>query len=523
MKEALFMFFVLLSFHLAAEDIDTWSSPPDTLSATGVNSSDPRLGIDASGNVVAVWVENGAIKANAKLASGSWGTSVTLASSGSSPRIAVDSSGNAVALWVASGVVNAATKTFGNSWSSATALSGASASAPSIAVKPSSGDAVAVWLESGVVKSKTKLFGQSWSILADTLSATSSDSPYVAIGANGTVVAIWHTVTAVSLIDTIYSSTKLISGLWSIANNISDLAVNGVFPKVAVDANGNAIAVWFKYNLSGSIYSNVVLQASMLPSSGTGWSTPVDVSHPGARNPADLTAAIGFTGVGNAIAIWTTSFNGQVYNIQSSVLDVGSSWTEPADLAIDLYSHSVALAVSSAGDAFALYTISDSGSIVIQTAESDVGGKREEFWAGLANLSTATANNSPRIAAVVSGGVNNHVTAMWIAFDGSNNLIQSSTGTGTLLTSPTNVAVTQGVTHFGTFDEYFNTVTWTASTDSRTSGYIIYRNGQFIDGVDSFTTQYVDHNRVQNGAVTYGIAANDSGDSQSPTVNVSFP
>ena len=123
MKKVLIAFLAFL-FPLMGNNIN-WAVPTTTLSSATVAASDQHIAIDANGNVVAVWVENGAIKAAIKHISGSWSSAVTLASTGASyPRVASDLNGNATAIWLASGVVKAATKTLGGSWSSASTLSG---------------------------------------------------------------------------------------------------------------------------------------------------------------------------------------------------------------------------------------------------------------------------------------------------------------------------------------------------------------------------------------------------------------
>ena len=88
-----------------------WSwSAPTTISNTGASS--PMLGIDSSGNVTALWLENGVVSSASLPFGGSWSAEVAVSSSGSSsPALAVDHSGNAVAIWVRGGVdriVNAA-------------------------------------------------------------------------------------------------------------------------------------------------------------------------------------------------------------------------------------------------------------------------------------------------------------------------------------------------------------------------------------------------------------------------------
>ncbi len=154
------LFFIAFSTPLLGVPI-TWATP-STLSTLGVNSLDPHVAFDSSGNIVAVWNENGVIKASTQPVSGNWGTAVAISSSGASaPRLFVDPSGNATAIWIDSGGVKAATLPSGGSWSAATSVSLAGASTPQLA-GDHSGNVVAIWESSGGgIQSATKSFGGS--------------------------------------------------------------------------------------------------------------------------------------------------------------------------------------------------------------------------------------------------------------------------------------------------------------------------------------------------------------------------
>ncbi len=85
--------------------------------------------------------------------------------------------------------------------------------------------------------------------------------------------------------------------------------------------------------------------------------------------------------------------------------------------------------------------------------------------------------------------------------------------------------VTQSTNNFGVLTEYYNTLTWTASSDPNLTGYIIFRNGVEIGNLTSSYLQFTDHNRQISSSVTltYGVAAVGAGSNQSATVSVSFP
>lgn len=525
MKKLLTSMLIGISVLCHANQVDTWSSPPDTISASGVTGSNPCVGIDNSGNIVAVWLENGVVISKSKLLNGSWSSAQTLSGSGAlTPQLAVDINGNATAIWEESGAIKTSTQPFGGSWGSATTLAASGSSSPQIAVD-SNGDLVAVWVASGVINSSTKLLNQSWSATPDVLSGSGADSPQVAIGSNGDVFAVWHAQNNVSLIDTIYTASKTISNSWSAAATISTPSQNSVYPQITVDSNGNATAIWFQYNVSGSAYNNVGVQAAYYSSSTSLWSSPTLISDLGLKNPANLQSKVTYSLTGFPLAMWTNSYDGSSFQLESAQADNLNNWSSSLSLESNLYDYTFDFNAISSNCVIAVYMTYDSGSssFVIKTTETEIGGVGSGYWNPAEIISSSTPNGFPKVAASVNGPIDINASAIWIGFNGSNNVIEAVTGTGTLVYPPSNITVSQSMNNFDIFNEYYNTISWTASTDPNLSGYVIYRNNELISVLDSSYSQYVDHNQEQNGSVTYGVSAIDSSYSESVIVFQTFP
>ena len=522
MKKFLAIILTLISCAPLMSNDMSWSFPPVTLSTANINASDAHIATDANGNLTAVWVENGFVKSSAQPVNGNWSTAVTISgASASSPRIVADPNGNAGAVWLEGTTVKGATKPFNGNWTSSTALSSTGAATPDIAVD-AAGDLVAVWARSGNVESSTKLFGAGWQTHV-TITSASAAMPKVAIGGTGssrTAAVVWYGVASGT--NVVYSSTKLITGSWSAELALSCTGSNAAYPHVAVNSNGLASAVWYSYNVSGSIYYDVRLEsASMVTSSS--WTAPVALSQPGIVNPANLASCIGFDATGNAVALWNNSYDGATYTIQSSVLPVRGDWQAPQTLLdSNLYGLSANMAVSSLGDALAGYMFYNGTSLLVQAAELNTSGFTSSGWSVPINLSVGTDNGYPKVAATLTGNVIN-AAAIWINNNGVNNSIQTVRGKRSVVLPPSNLSVTQHTNNFGIFTEYYNTVSWTASSDPKVAGYVIFRNGVFFEQVAGNVIQIVDDNQPQNGAVIYGVAAIDSQNSQSNIITKSFP
>lgn len=523
MKKIWIVFLSVVSLSPLLGNNINWSFPPDTLSSPSFNATDAQIAIDASGDLIAAWVENGMVKASTKQLNLAWTSPVAISGSGASfPRIVSDNSGNGTAVWLENGVVKAASKLFNGSWSSATTLSGTNATMPHLAVD-GTGDVVAVWARNGSIEASTKLFGLVWQNHV-TITSTNAAFPKVAFGGTGTTeraVVVWNGTNSGA--NVVYASTKLVTGNWSAQQLISDTSHQAGFANVAVDMNSNAVAVWYAYDVTGSVFSNVNVQTSSRPV-GTGvWSAPKSISTFGMRDPSTLTARIGFDSTGNAVALWNLSFDDQTFDIESAVKPINGQWSAPVTLlGSNLFAMKEDLAVISFGDALTAFLFDNGVSQIIQVSESDTTGFMQNAWSVPNNLSSGLFNAFPRVAASTTGNMIN-AAVVWLNYNGVKTTVQALTGTRSVVLPPSNLSVTQGSSFFGAFTEFFNVLSWNASLDPNLAGYLIYRNGTFIAQVGAGVTQFVDDNRVQNGSVTYGVAAINTQNSQSQIITVNFP
>lgn len=528
-KITLFLFFILSLNSITAHADIAWSAPV-TLSTSGVNASDPQIVVDSSGNATAAWVENNQIKVSTHPVNGSWGAATTLSNilnTALNPKLGVDSSGNLTAVWLEngaiSGIVNSATTTAGV-WGVGTSISNAlgGASAPALSVD-ASGNAVAVWVRGGVIESNTRSSGV-WGVSATTLSGSSADSPQVAISANGTVIAIWHIV--VSSADVIQSATKTLGGSWASAKSLfaGTAALKHNYPKVAIDSNGNAIAVWFRYNFLSNAYQNVSVLASSLTFNASSWTIPTIISSPGIRNPADLSLRIAFDSNGNVIVFWTNSYDGEIFWCEVSPMSVAGPWNPLTHPYLpSIYTFGGDISVNSIGDVLTTYMYWDGTNVKIQTQESDISTPVSfSCWTNPQIVSSTNDNGYPRCAQTLNGTTSN-AAVVWITYDGANTLIQAATGSKSELSPPTNLTIVQNTKNLGFLQDFYNTLSWQASPSANIIQYNIYRNGVFFTATDANTFQIIDHNAPQSGSVTYGVAAMDSLYSQSSTATISFP
>ncbi len=519
MKKILLLILTLCSLSGIVHSDITWSSPT-AISTVLTDASDPQTVIDASGNATAAWVENDTIVASSLPFGGSWSSPVTISNvlnTSSKPQLGIDSSGNVTALWIESGLINSATLPFGGSWSASTTVSGSGATHPVLDVD-ASGNAVAVWVRSGFVESSTRISG-TWSLVA-VLSVTNSDNPHIAISNFGTAIAAWHSI--VSGADVLTSNILTISGnSWGTPKNVlpetTSLLQN--FPKIAIDENGNATIAWFRYVLLNSTtYQNVQVMSSSLVEGAAAWDLPTVISNTGIRNPADLTIKLEYDLLGDTLLLWTNSYDGQTFSIESSQRLFGGPWpgfTLPQSPS--LYSFGIDLAIASGTALLTNMSWDGSSAIFIQSQESDITDPILQGWTATTTFSTGNDNAYPQCAMSQAGGSFNAV-AVWLHFDGSNIVIHASAGTEAVIDPPSSVSATQNLTDFGVYQDYFNTITWSASSDPNVIQYNIYRNGVYFAATLPGTLTIDDHNQIQGETVIYGVAALTSSFRQSELV-----
>ncbi|HEV8052674.1 MAG TPA: hypothetical protein VGP47_09275 [Parachlamydiaceae bacterium] len=524
MKKILFLILTLCTSGMAYSDI-TWSAPT-TISTTLTDAEAPKTVIDVNNNITAIWIENDDIMASSLPSGGSWSTPVAISNASntsSNPTLGIDSSGNVTALWIENTQIQSATLPFGGSWSAGTVISGTGASSPSLGVN-ASGDAVAVWSRSGFVESSTRISG-TWSLVS-VLSAANSSFPHIAVN-NGNALAAWHTLN-VNGTDVIVTNLLTISSnTWGTPKNVftGTAARLHNYPKIAIDFNGNGAIAWFRYDLiDGNAYQNVQVLVSTLSYGAAAWSVPSILTASGLRNPADLTIKLRFDTSGNALVVWTNSYDGQTFTIESSLKLFGGSWSSPALVYVpSLYAFDFDVALASGTALLTNTTWDQVSAIQIIAQETDTTNPIFQAWTYANPVSTGDNSASPKCAISISGGVLNAVV-VWVSFDGTNNVINVATGTDSVIEPPLNVSVTQDVIDYGVYQDYTNTITWDASSNPNIIQYNIYRNGIYFAATDSGTFQFIDHNAVQGETVTYGVAALTSSFRQSDIITFTlFP
>jgi hypothetical protein len=227
-----------------------------------VSASSPRIGSDGAGNVVAVWrelnAETASIRAATRSPGGEWSSSARIsvpAAATEAPELAVDRLGNAVAVWHRStgrdSVVQAAVRPAGGDWSAPQDVSPPGERAFNADVALEAGRATVVWAAlrdlRSVVRSSTRAISGTWSP-AETVSDPISNAyaPQVAMDDHGNAVASWRWWDGAYMV--VQAALRPLAGPWAPPETLSGTGRDATRPRLAMDAAGNALVGWLRFD-----------------------------------------------------------------------------------------------------------------------------------------------------------------------------------------------------------------------------------------------------------------------------------
>jgi hypothetical protein len=305
-----------------------WSAPT-SLSPSGRDAQAPRIAVNAHGDAVAVWASVGltgwTIQGAYRPAGDVWQASVPPLSpeaGTAAPDVVIDGDGQAVAVWAATSGsgwrVQSSTRSADGTWSRVTAVSGLDATGsitPQLALE-GTGDVLAVWSRTigtkNVVESATLDHAKRvWTAAAQPFPVVDDAlAPSVVVDRRGDGVIVWTSSDPTGL--SVLASYRRAGKTWSRPQPVSGTASGSLSPRVAVNARGDALAVWTQ---STGGFSRV--QAASFSAGGSTWSAARVLSRMGADA---LTPQVMLDDGGDGAVAWSR-YNGQSFVIQGEGYD----------------------------------------------------------------------------------------------------------------------------------------------------------------------------------------------------------
>jgi hypothetical protein len=345
---------VLLWAPLAGADLQ-----PTDLSPAGVTASRPLIATDGTGDVVAIWREldgdSSVIRAATRPKGGDWSSERVSARAPDteSPALAMDGDGNAVAAWHrsdgGSSVVQAAVRPAGGGWSAPEDLSSAEDPAFDVELAAEHGRIAAVWVvlhnRHTLIRSSTRPVDGAWSPPQTIAGPVGNPgSPAIALDDRGGAVAAWRWSNGAYRVVQAASMTP--EGTWSTPTVLSGASRNATPPRLAMDADGRAIAGWLRSNGDWT----VAQVASRSPDGS--WGQPVSLStRAGNARGLDLD----MTRDGHAIVSWKQGYpNANLWS--SSRAPGGAAWGDPSPIAYNWPGAQADVTLDAQGNATAVWS-----------------------------------------------------------------------------------------------------------------------------------------------------------------------
>ena len=362
----------LLSCTTVTDDGRAWT-PPKRLDDGNRVDALFGVGLDANGTAMALWSENDGVLSKRQMRDGGWSSrqridDVVAPEEAFWPSVAVDREGNAVGAWrqeprIADqlGVsVWSNRYTAGSDWHGAArlhSLGGEDASNYQVAMD-SDANAIVIWQQSsgtcddhpcesiwGNYSTSDGDWGTAELIEYD--NRGHAGEPRVAMDSDGNAIAVWHQSDGTRV--SIWANRFTPSQGWESARHIgSDDQSEARMPDVAMDPDGNAIVVWEQSDdVRVSIWANRFTRVG-------GWddAEPIETNDDGdATNPR-----LGMDANGHAITVWN-QFNGTTVDVWSNHYTPGNDWgtAELIERNDDGDALRPRVAVSASGDAVAVW------------------------------------------------------------------------------------------------------------------------------------------------------------------------
>lgn len=296
----------------------------------------------------------------------------------SAPQIGADGAGDAFAVWLqlsgSNQFVEAAERPAGGTWQRLGELSSAQGFAQSVHLAvDAQGDAIVAWQETEASQSKIlaafHAAGAAGFQPAVTVSpGTEASGPNVAIGSHGEAMAVWNKYVESDLVVEA-AERSAATGAWQTPVQISKgESQYAAGPSVTLDAQGDAMAIWTRFEQESLKPTEEVVQTAWRPASAGVWQKPEDRTEKGGFSNS---GAIGLDASGDAVAAWLHR-EGVVEVTRASVRPASTgTWALPQTISTGTQNPTAPLlAVDPQGDAFAIWHQVNAVEVTVRPASS---------------------------------------------------------------------------------------------------------------------------------------------------------
>jgi hypothetical protein len=239
----------------------------------------------------------------------------------------------------------------------------------------------------------------------------SAEAPQVSADPQGDSLAVWQRYDGGKTV--IESASRPAGGAWGLPVLVSSSADEASLPQVALDAHGDAVAVWLSLS-GGGEYS---IDASTKSGFGGAWQAPITLRELGAMTVMDPRPDLAVDAQGDAVVVWER-LAGAEDLVEGASRPAGGSWQTAETLSTEAENlHPAEVGIDAAGEATAVWE-QKGAEVRIDAATKPAAGK----WQHPVAVSAEGENaNEPRLAV----GANGNAVAAWEHFE-SEELIEAA-------------------------------------------------------------------------------------------------
>lgn len=374
--------------------------------------------VAANGNtLVASWAHDTGLSMKRYLGGSGWNAaqSSSVGRFISSPQLAIDPQGTSHSVWVEPDSTRTSLK--GIRYTSAGVFSAeeavetdnsGSVADPRIATD-ASGNVFAVWrYRVGIgpmsVWANRYVAGGGWETarrIDTALTTEDAKDPEIAVDAAGNALALW--IQEVAAGDETWSSTYTVGTGWGTPVKVESTPDSIDLIALGMNARGEAVAV-------AQIRSSTEVIVTVRRSVPGGWSEPVRLDTAQIANVDDVGVAV--DAAGNALVVWNEEIIGG-YETWSSRYTASGGWSPAVRIAAAAGSYYLDLAMDKAGNALAVWTTYDAANVSHIAASRYIVG---QGWSGAAVIDLGGADTTVQEPRVAIDGDGNAV-AVWAQYD----------------------------------------------------------------------------------------------------------
>ncbi len=234
------------------------------------------------------------------------------------------------------------------------------------------GDAIVIWHRGGpfggAVQTAYRPQGGAWQTPVN-ISEVGFE-PQISFDREGDALAAWEHYDGSNYV--VQTAYKPQDGAWQTPVDVSEAGETAEQPRLALDEQGDATAVWRRW--VHGLFSYRIVQAAFMPAGGA-WQAPVNITGEADELDQPKDAAepgIAVDGQGDAVAVWAWEFGSPA--IQAAFRPRGSSWQAPVSLSEEGAS-SPQVSIDGQGNALAVWERSETANHIVESAFRPASGK----------------------------------------------------------------------------------------------------------------------------------------------------